>query len=260
MYARVALEERCSMVQIAGCGERWNRLGIVTPTEWRAATDAVILAARLIAKPGELLVWLDEPCALAVAHRAPEKSLGIRLGAYTLVLFDRDGQLLKTLPLAGTSAEEVGSWLSKQGFNTAWKTDLPSSLSHAALSNLDRTISNVHETIGRIAGLTHGSSPVHTDPQTLETIMVIRLASREGESARLIVLGFSPEGEQGEIFVRTEPGDGEPSDLRLAMREVAAKSDVDAQATLVELFLHKSLEQAYGSLSREWRPRRPSTL
>ncbi|MDH3624913.1 MAG: hypothetical protein OES69_07725 [Myxococcales bacterium] len=248
------------MVQIAGCGERWNRVGVVKPTEWRAATDAVILASRLIAKPGELLVWLDEPCALTVAHRAPEKSLGIRIGAYTLVVFDQDVQLLKTLPLAGTSGEEVGSWLSKQGFKTAWKTDLPASLSHAALTNLDRTISNVHETIGRIAGLTHGSSPVHTDPQTLETIMVIRLASREGESARLIVLGFSPEGEQGEIFVRTEPGDAEPSDLRLAMCEVAAKSDVDAQATLVELFLHKSLEQAYASLSREWRSRRPSTL
>lgn len=247
------------MVQIAGCGERWNRVGVVTPTEWRASTDAVILAARLIAKPGELLVWLDEPCALAVAHRTPEKSLGIRLGAYTLVLFDQDGQLLKTLPLAGTTAKEVGAWLSKQGFDTAWVTDLPVSPNHSALSNLDRTISNVHETMGHIARLTHGSSLVHTDPQTLETTMVIRLASREGESTRLIVLGFSADGEQGEIFVRTEPGDGEPSDLRLAMCEVAAESDVDAQATLVELFLHKSLEQAYASLNREWRPRRPST-
>jgi len=247
------------MVQIAGCAKRWNRVGVVTPTDWRAATDAVILAARLIAKPGELLEWLDEPCALAVAHRAPDKSLGIRLGAYTLVLFDQDQQPLKTLPLAGASAEEVGSWLSQQGFSTPWKTDLPPSPDHTALSNLDRTISNVHDTIGHIAKMTHGSSPVHTDPQTLETITVIRLASREGESARLIVVGFSPEGEQGEIFVRSEPGDGQPSDLRLAMCEVAAKSDVDAQATLIELFLHKSLQQAYASLRREWRPRRPST-
>ncbi len=247
------------MVQIAGCAKGWNRVGVVTPTDWRAATDAVILAARLIAKPGELLVWLDEPCALAVAQRAPDKNLGIRLAAYTLILFDPDGQPLKTLPLAGASAEEVGSWLSKQGFSAPWKTDLPPSPDHTALSNLDRTISNIHETIGHVAQMTYGSSPVHTDPQTLETIMVIRLATREGESARLIVLGFSPEGEQGEIFVRTEPGDGEPTDLRLPLREVAAKSDVDAQAGLIELFLHKSLQQAYASLSREWRPRRSST-
>ncbi len=247
------------MVQIAGCGERWSRVGVVTPTDWRAATDAVILAARLIAKPGELLVWLDESCALAVAHRTPQRSLGIRLGAYTLLLFDQAGQLLKTLPLGGASAKEVEAWLSKQGFNTEWVTDLPPSPSDAALSNIDRTISNVHETLGHIARLTHGSSVVHTDPQTLETTMVIRLSSREGESARMIVVGFSTEGEQGEIFVRAEPADALPSDLRLAMSEVAAKSDVDAQAKLVELFLHKSLEQAYATLKRDWRPRRPST-
>lgn len=247
------------MVQIAGCGERWNRVGVVTPTDWRAATDAVILAARLIATPGELLVWLDESCALAVAHSTPQRSLGIRLGAYTLLLFDQAGQLLKTLPLAGASADEVKAWLSKQGFDPAWVTDLPPSPSHSALSNVDRTISNAHETMGHIARLTHGSSLVHTDPQTLETTMAIRLSSREGESARQIVLGFSTEGEQGEIFVRTEPADEEPCDLRLPLCEVAAKSDVDAQATLIELFLHKSLEQAYATLKRDWRPRRPST-
>lgn len=247
------------MVQIAGCGEHWNRVGVVTPTDWRAAADAVILATRLIAPPGERLVWLDEPCALAVARSAPESSLGIRLGAYTLVLLDQDGQLLKTLPLGGLSAEEVASWLSKQGFNVTPDADSPPSPSHAALSNLDRTISNVHETIGHIARLTHGSSAVLTDPETLETTTTIHLTSREGEPARLIVVGFSPDGEQGEIFVRTEPGHGEPTDLRLAMHEVSAKSDVDAQAAAVELFLRKSLEKAYASLSREWQPRRPST-
>jgi hypothetical protein len=246
------------MVQIAGCGKRWNRVDVVTPSGWRAATDAVILAARLIAQPEELLVWLDESCALTVAQSGPGKSLGIRLGAYTLVLFDQDGQLLKTLPLGGMSAEAIRSWLSKQGFDATSEADLPPSPSSAALSNLDRTISNVHEAIGHIARLTHGSSAVRTDPETLETSTTIRLTSREGESARLIVVGFSPEGEQGEIFVRTEPGHGEPTDLRLAMRDLATKSDVDAQATMIELFLHKSLERAYASLSREWRSRRPS--
>jgi hypothetical protein len=247
------------MVQIAGCGKRWNRVGVVTPTDWRAATEAVILAARLIAPRAELLMWLDEPCALAVVQSTPERNLGIRLGSYTLVVLDQNGQLLKTLPLGGILAEEVTSWLSKQGFNMTSETDMPPLPSHAALSNLDRTIGNVHETIGHVARLTHGSTKVRTDPETLETTSTIHLTSREGEPERLIVVGFSPEEEQGEIFVRTEPGDGEPSDLRLAMREVAAKSDVDAQATAVELFLHKSLERAYASLSREWRSRRPST-
>lgn len=247
------------MVQIAGCGKRWNRVGVVTPQDWRAAVEAVISAARLITNHSEGLLWLDEPCALAVAQSPPEKSLGIRLGAHTLVLFDQDGQLRKTLPLGGVSAAEITSWFSKQGFDMTAEEDMPPSPSHAALSNLDRTIGNVHETIGHVARLTHGSSKVRTDAASLETTATIQLTSREGESERLIVVGFSPEGEQGEIFVRTEPGDDPEVHPRLAMCEVAAKSDVDAQATTVELFLHKSLERAYASVRREWRSRRPSS-
>lgn len=247
------------MVEIAGCGKRWNRVDVVTSTDWDAVTDAVISAAVLVTEPDEVLLWLDEPCALSVAQSEPGKSIGIRLGAYTLVLLDPNGQLLKTLPLGGMSADEVGSWLSNQGFDRDSETALPPSPSHSALSHLERTISNVHEVIGHVARLTHGSSAVRTDPETLETTTTIRLSSREGEVTRRLVVGFSPEGEQGELFVRTEPAHGEPIDLRLAIREVAATSDVDAQATTVELFLHKSLERAYASLSREWRPRRPSS-
>lgn len=247
------------MVQIAGCGKDWNRVGVVAPKQWRAATDAVIRVAGVIAPQAECLVWLDEPCALAVAQSARERSLGIRLGAYTLVLFDEDGHFLKTLPLGAIPAEDLSSWLAKQGFNITSAADMPPAPNHSALSNLDRTIGNVHQTIGYIARVTHGSSKVCTDPKTLETSMTIRLTSREGESERLIVVGFSPESGQGEIFVRTEPGDGPRTDLRLALCEVAAKSDVDEQAKTVELFLHKTLEQAYASLRREWRPRRPST-
>jgi hypothetical protein len=245
------------MVEIAGCGERWDRVDVVTSTHWRAATDAVLAAVRLIAPEGQSLTWLDEPCALATADPSSSRRLGIRIRAYTLVVLDQHAQLVKTLPLSGVTSEETEAWLAKQGF--VGGTGAPvSPPGHEPLANLDRALSNVYATVGCIARRTEGSSVVVTAPQTLQTTTTIQLSTREGEPPRLIVVGFSPERDQGVLFVRTEPGDGAALDFELTLRDVALKSDVDAQAKEVELFFRESLDEAYASLNRSWRSKRHS--
>ena len=244
------------MVQIAGCAEHWDRVGVVASEQWREAVDAISLATSVLARGSEPLVWMDEACSLAVGDDAHTSRLGIRIRAFTWVFLDEHGQLQKTLPLSGQSGQEASAWLSRRGVEVGALKDFPASPGAEALVNLDRSISNVHEAIGHIARVTHGSSHVHTDAATLETSATIALASREGEPTRQIVVGFSTAGDQGEIFVRAGPTD--ESTLSLTMRDVARLSDVDAQAGAIELFLRESLEQAYASHSREWRSRRPS--
>ena len=245
------------MVRIAGCVERWNRVGVVQPSDWEEAVRAVTSAAKVICPPGGSLTWFDEPCALAVPLGRTDRCLGIRLGAYTLLLVDQDRQLLKTLPLAGSVAGSLGSWLSSHGFDASRAADLPPLPSHAALSNLERTMSNVYVTLGSIVGVTDGAGPVRTDPDTFETTSTVSLPSREGEPPRLITMGLSPAGEQGDLFLRTQPEAQSQSPLRLAMREVATRSDGDAQAGAVGRFLAESLKLAYQAVNREWRARRP---
>ena len=245
------------MVRIAGCVERWNRVGVVQPSEWEEAVHAVVSAAKVICPPGGSLTWFDEPCVLAVPLERMDRSLGIRLGAYTLLLVDQDHQLLKTLPLADSVAEGLGSWLSSHGFDASSAADLPLLPGHAALSNLERTMSNIYATLGSIAGVTHGAEPVRTDPSTLETTSTVRLPSREGEPPRLVTMGLSPAGDQGDLFLRTQPEAQSQGPLRLSMRDIATRSDGDAQAAAVERFLAESLKLAYRAVNREWRARRP---
>ncbi|MGB5810623.1 MAG: hypothetical protein WBG86_08845 [Polyangiales bacterium] len=245
------------MVHIKGCGERWDRVGATTPGEWRTAANAVSRGSAVIASPGAQLEWLDEPCTLAVARETPGSTLGIRIRAYTLVLLDADAQLLKTLPLAGATAGEVADWLARQGFTPGHGRDFPPTPNQAVLGELDRTMSNVHEMLGYISRRTQGAGAVRSNPATLETCVKIRLSSREGESPRTIELGFTLDGDQGELFVRTEPGFGFQA-LRLPISGIAAMSDVDAQAPAVERFFQESLGEAYASLRRQWQSRRPS--
>lgn len=246
------------MVRIAGCGERWDRIGVIPPDDWRSATQAVVRGARVLASAGEPLVWLDEPCALAPSHAEPRNCLGLRIRAYTLVLLDPDEQLLKTFPLGGASAAEVSAWASQHGVSASAESDFPDAPELGVLVHIDRTISNVHHTLRRVADRTHGASPPRTDPATLETQIRIALNSREGESPRRIELGLSPRGDQGELFVRGEPLDGDAQGWRLPVADIAALSDVDAQATAIEHFFKESLEQAYVRLRRQWQSRRPS--
>ncbi|MEM7437176.1 MAG: hypothetical protein AAF436_18620 [Myxococcota bacterium] len=247
------------MVRVAGCAERWDRIGIVPHGEWREALRAVVSGASVATPPGAELVWLDEACALAPHQPAPGNTLGLRIRAYTLVVLGPDEQLLRTLPLGGARASDVSSWIAKQGFVGRSTGDFPDAPPHELLANLDRTLSNVHHTLGRVVDRTQGASAVRTAPETLATIATIQLGSREGESPRVIELGFTPEPGQGEIFVRSKSSPGNERAWRIGMDQVAAMSDVDAQATVVERFLHDSLEEAYDELSRQWQSRRPST-
>ena len=242
------------MVQIAGCGERWSRVDVAGSSEWSEAVRATIEACQLIVERNRSLTWLDEACALC-AGSSPEGSPGIRIGGFTLVIFDRHEQPFKTMPLGGASRTDVISWLASHGIGGV-KSDgqdapLPTP-EHRALSNLERTISNAHTTLGYIARRTHGADPVLTHAETLETSFCIRLATRAGEVQRTITAGLSPNGEQGALFVRAEPGQSVAS---LAMSEVAARTDGDTQTQMVESFLHRSLSDAYLALRREWKAR-----
>ena len=116
-------------------------------------------------------------------------------------------------------------------------------------------ISNGHAILGYISRRTHGADPVLTNPSSLETYCVIHLATRSGEAERRITAGLSPDGEQGTLFVRAEPGQTVAS---LDMREVAEHTDLGTQTQMVESFLHHSLSDAYLALRREWKSRRTS--
>lgn len=249
------------MVRIAGCGERWDRIGVIAPDNWKGAVQAVARGTQLVSPSGESLVWLDEPCALALHQSSPQRRLALRVRAYTLVLLDADDQLVKTFPLDGATATEAAAWIAKQGSSNDAEVDLPAAPNPDVLVHIDRTLSNVHHTLARVGRVTHGASAPRTNPVTLETWARIALASREGESARFIDLGLSPSGDQGYLYVRAEPPadePDEPSDWRFPVSSIAAMSDVDAQATTVEQFLGESLEKAYARLRRQWRSRRPS--
>ena len=242
------------MVQIAGCGERWNRVDVAGSSEWSDAVVATIEACQLIAERNQALVWLDEACALCPSS-SPEGSPGVRIGGFTLVIFDRHEQPFKTMPLGGASRADVVSWLGSHGIGGARsdvRDDRLPAPEHRALSNLERTVSNAHATLGYVARRTQGADPVVTQPETLETSFRVRLATRAGEPQRMITAGLSPNGEQGTLFVRAEPGESLAS---LEMSEVAARTDGDTQTQMVESFLHRSLSDAYLALRREWKPR-----
>jgi len=243
------------MVRIAGCAERWDRVGIVAPDLWRSAVEAVVAATRMMAPDGGSLTWVDEACALVVLRDAQQPRLGIRIRAHTLVILDRHAQLIKTLPLSELSEREARSWLTQHGFDGSGARDFEHSPDHEALLNLDRTLSNVHQTLGYVSRATDGADSVQSDPSTLDTTMDIRLSSREGEPIRRIVAGFTPEGDQGELFIQADPPTSSPE--RLTMRDLAVMSDVDIQATSVEAFFRQALEHAYEAVRREWRSRRP---
>ncbi|MEM7139327.1 MAG: hypothetical protein AAF500_22335 [Myxococcota bacterium] len=247
------------MVRVAGCAERWDRIGVVPHGEWRGAVTAVVSGASVATPPGGELVWLEEACALVPHQPAPGSTLGLRIRAYTLVVLGSDEQLLRTLPLGGARAADVSAWISKQGFVGRPAGDFPDAPPHVLLENVDRTLSNVHHTIGRVVDRTQGASAVRTVPETLATVATIRLGSRQGESPRVIELGFTPAPGQGEIFVRSKSGSRDERVWRIGMDQVAGMSDVDAQATVVERFLHDSLEEAYDELNRQWQSRRPSS-
>ena len=70
-------------------------------------------------------------------------------------------------------------------------------------------------------------------------------------------MGLSPAGDQGDLFLRTQPEAQSHGPLRLSMRDIATRSDGDAQAAAVERFLAESLKLAYHAVNREWRARRP---
>lgn len=245
------------MVQIAGCGERWTRVELERAEDWGTAVDALSQAVELFARSGASLRWLDESCALSV-ESSGERAPAIRVTGLTLVILDNDERLMKTMPLGGALKADVLDWLSSQGIPPGDRPSEAAALpapEEGVLVNLARTFSNAYQVLGQIARMTHGAEPVQTEPATLETCTRILLGTRSGESPRSIEVGFSPSEGQGAFFVRTQCEDPSAPEAVLSLAEVAKESDGDVQARVIETFLGKAIEEAYGRLSREWRPR-----
>ncbi len=222
------------MIEVPGCAERWNWVGDASVGDWREAKAALVRAASLLPPTREGLEWCDEPCVLA-GERVDTEEGGrpaLRVGSLTLVLLDDDDQLLKTTPLAGTLGEPK----------------------EAALSDIERWLSNAAAVLDSVSRCTRGASRVRTDPDTLQTSLEIDLPSRAGEPERAIVVAFGLGNDDVDplITVTAQP-DGRPDTLPLS--RISALGDGDAQAKAVERFIIEALERAYESLRREWRRR-----
>lgn len=245
------------MVEIAGCGERWTRVELARPEQWKVAVDALLEAVQLVAGSGMSLRWVDEPCALRV-ERSAGRAPALRVAGLTLVILDDHDQLMKTMPLGGAPKSQAADWLASHGIDPMTPPDGAATVpapSQEVLANVERTLSNAYHVLSQVARLTYGAGPVRTEPVTLQTCTTIRLGTRAGESQRSISVGFDPAGgDQGEFFVRTHP-EAAAGTAVLSLAEVASESDGDVQARVIETFIAKAIAEAYSHLAREWRPR-----
>lgn len=289
-----------------GFVDRWQTVGTPSPSELAEARAVVRYAARIVAQHGRArasapheggeLEWLEDHQVLAGPLGGAESATraALRVAELTLLLLDAEGNILKTYPLDGATAEDALAWLRnetvvREGEGTVpiappdappepWPGGLGDALAlrqRASFAELERWYSNADHVLRNVARVTAGASRVCCAASTLEIGTTLDLPAREGEAPRSVSIGMSPGGDARSaaprFFVRPAPVEqvrelpavtpparwerDEPVAIVVRSEDIVAVPDGDAQAARVQTFLDSAVPAAHQLLQRHWRPK-----
>lgn len=244
------------------------------------------------AQPVEGLEWLEDHHAIAtpVLRGLSGVRVALRPAELTLLLLDPDGAALKTRPLEGCTVDEAFEWLHAElgevgtdafafeDTDTADLPPLPASLGgvlgcpdRQALEELERWLGNADHVLRTIARTSQRASAVRCAPDRLALRTELRHRTREGEEARLVVVGASmgdAEHPQPFFFVAARPAETIPESPDLSWErhdgasrailpadEIVGHRGAEEQASRVDAFLRRAVPAAHDILHREWRRR-----